>query len=174
MEKSGLIILGSSRSTGNTAKIAAHLASITDYDMIDLTQFNIGPYDYQHKHRNDDFLPLIRKIVASYDNLIFATPVYWYSMSGTMKIFFDRLTDCMQIEKETGRKLRGKSMGMLSCGSDAEIKPGFEMPFRESANYLGMRYAGEIHTWLEDGKIPLEVEEKILVFAERFLTITHN
>jgi multimeric flavodoxin WrbA len=88
-------------------------------------------------------------------------------MSGTMKIFFDRLTDCLQIEKETGRKLRGKTMAMISCGSDAEIKPGFEMPFRESANYLGMKYVGEIHTWVENEKIPSKVESNISFLVKR-------
>jgi len=49
-----------------------------------------------------------------------------------MKTFFDRITDCLKIEKETGRKLRGKAMTMVSCRSDDEIKEGFAMPFRES------------------------------------------
>ena len=36
--------------------------------------------------------PLI-PIIEKYDTLIFATPVYWYSMSGIMKVFFDRKND---------------------------------------------------------------------------------
>ncbi|MCP4458779.1 MAG: NAD(P)H-dependent oxidoreductase [Cytophagales bacterium] len=37
-----------------------------------------------------------------------ATPVYWYSMSGIMKVFLDRIYDVLTIEKELGRKLHGK------------------------------------------------------------------
>ena len=39
-----------------------------------------------------------------------------------MKKFFDRISDCIKIEKETGRKLRGMEMAVLSCGSDNELK----------------------------------------------------
>ncbi|GAB2775687.1 flavodoxin family protein [Salinimicrobium soli] len=172
MEKKGVIILGSSRSNGNTAKVSEYIAAKTRYDILDLTEYQIGPYHYENIHQHDDFLPLMRRIAETYDTIIFATPVYWYSMSGTMKIFFDRITDCLKIEKETGRKLRGKTMAMLSCGSDSELKPGFEMPFRESANYLGMKYAGEVHTWIENNEIPLEVEQQLEDFLENITSTT--
>lgn len=58
--------------------------------------------------RNADYLNLMKQILDKYETLILATPVYWYSMSGIMKVFFDRLTDLLTIEKEFGRKLRGK------------------------------------------------------------------
>lgn len=60
--------------------------------------------------RNDDYLNLMKQILEKYETLILATPVYWYSMSGIMKVFFDRLTDLLTIEKELGRKLRGKKI----------------------------------------------------------------
>jgi multimeric flavodoxin WrbA len=63
-------------------------------------------------------------------------------MSGTTKKFIDRLTDCLMTEKETGRKLRGKAMAVVSCGSDSDLKTGFSMPFVETAKYLGMTYLG--------------------------------
>jgi multimeric flavodoxin WrbA len=52
------------------------------------------------------------------------TPVYWYTMSGIMKVFFDRFSDLLRIEKDLGRKLRGKSMAVISCGAD-EIRRFF-------------------------------------------------
>ena len=125
MSSRGLIIQGSSRSDGNTHKIVSFLQAKTGFDLIDLTEFNIGPFDYEFKNSNDDFIPLIKKIVASYDTLVFATPVYWYAMSGTMKIFFDRISDCLKTEKETGRKLRGKRMAAICCSSDEEEFEGF-------------------------------------------------
>ena len=86
-------------------------------------------------------------------------------MSGTMKIFFDRISDCLKTEKETGRKLRGKEMAVLSCGSDKELKNGFHMPFIETANYLGMKYVGEVHCWLEDNEIPEDVKQQLNRFT---------
>ncbi len=167
MNLKGVIIQGSSRSQGNTHKIVSFLEERTGYDSIDLNSMKIGFYDYEFKNQNDDFLPLIKKITEEYDVLIFATPVYWYAMSGVMKVFFDRITDCLQIEKEIGRKLRGKSMGMISCGSDQELKEGFAMPFRESANYLGMRYFGNAHTWIENEMIPKAVEGNLMRFINK-------
>ena len=167
MHKRGVIIQGSSRSEGNTNIIAKYLQGKTGFDIIDLKSKNISSFDYDFNNQGDDFLPLMKELVENYEVLIFATPVYWYSMSGIMKNFFDRISDCLKIEKDTGRKLRGKSMGMISCGSDSELKEGFEMPFKESANYLGMHYLGSIHTWLENEQISEALQKEINSFSEK-------
>lgn len=172
--KKGIIVLGSSNSNGETFKAAKYISDLTSYPIIDLKTKQILPFDYEFNNRNDDFLPLIRDIVENYDLIILATPVYWYTMSGTMKIFFDRISDCLKTEKETGRKLRGKDLAVLSSGSDRELKKGFLMPFIESANYLGMNYAGNIHSWLEDGQIPDEVIQEIDGFIKRITSIDVN
>lgn len=155
-----LIIQGSARKNGNTNKIVNYIQEKMECDFIDLKGYSISNYDYDSRNKDDDFLPLMREVVE-YDLIIFATPIYWYSMSAIMKMFFDRITDCLKIEKETGRKLRGKAMAMVSCGSDEEIKEGFEMPFKESANYLGMTYKGSVHTWIEEEEIPKEVKQNL-------------
>ena len=163
----GIIIQGSARSNGNTHKIAQFLLQRGDFDFIDLKEKQIAEFDYEHQNRQDDFLPLIRKLVAEYDLFVFATPVYWYSMSGIMKTFFDRISDCLKIEKETGRKLRGKKMAMFCCSSDEEVFPEFNMPFKRSAEYLGMQYLGDVHTWIEGTTIPEKVQQELLLFLEK-------
>ena len=170
MKLKGVIIQGSSRSKGNTAEIVSFLQERTGFESIDLKSKNIGAFDYNFENEGDDFLPLMKEIVYNYDTLIFATPVYWYSMSGIMKNFFDRISDCLKTEKELGRMLRGKNMGMVSCGSDAELKKGFEMPFVESANYLGMNYLGNMHTWIENESIPESLKKDLSIFIENQLT----
>ncbi|MBL7978973.1 MAG: flavodoxin family protein [Bacteroidetes Order II. Incertae sedis bacterium] len=97
--KTGIIILGSSNSNGNTFTVSKYISKKTNYQIIDLNSKSIGHFDYEFKNKNDDFMPLIKEIVNKYEVLIFATPIYWYTMSGIMKIFFDRLTDCIKIEK---------------------------------------------------------------------------
>lgn len=167
--KTGIIILGSSNSNGNTFTVSKYISKKTNYQIIDLNSKSIGHFDYEFKNKNDDFMPLIKEIVNKYEVLIFATPIYWYTMSGIMKIFFDRLTDCIKIEKEVGRMLRGKEMAVLSCGSDHNFKNGFHMPFIESAKYLGMRYIGDVHSWLEDDEIPEEVIQNLNLFVHKLL-----
>ncbi|WP_108868049.1 flavodoxin family protein [Aquimarina aquimarini] len=170
MNQKGVILQGSSRSSGNTNVIALFIQEKTGFDIIDLKPKNIGPFDYDLKNKDDDFIPLFKEIVDKYDTLIFATPVYWYTMSGIMKNFMDRITDCLKTEKEIGRKLRGKKMGLISCGSDSELKEGFTMPFVESANYLGMSYLGDIHTWLENGVITSSLQHELHIFIEKKIT----
>lgn len=80
------------------------------------------------------------------------------------KSFFDRISDLLKTEKDIGRKLRGKSMAMISCSNANDLKEGFSMPFIETANYLGMSYLGDIHAWVENGKISEEVKEIINTF----------
>ena len=163
----GIIIQGSSRSNGNTHKVVEILREKTGMDVLDLRDKNIAPFDYDFNNQDDDFLPIIRNIADNYDTIIFATPVYWYSMSGIMKNFFDRISDCLKIEKDTGRKLRGKSMGLLICGYDDTEFEGFDMPFRNSAQYLGMNYLGYVHTWVEDGKpVDMAIRQKLHNFAD--------
>lgn len=140
-----VIIIGSSRVNGNTYRIAKELAHQNQFDVINLSDYQFTYYDYESKNRDDDFLGLIKSILEQYDTLIFATPVYWYSMSGIMKVFFDRFSDLIRIEKETGRKLRGKNMAVISNSHDSEMDYDFYIPFKKSADYLGMHYLGQKH-----------------------------
>jgi multimeric flavodoxin WrbA len=145
MENRKVIVVGSSRSNGNTTKIVDEIATQYNIDVINLNDYKFSYYDYESKNREDDFLPLIKLIIEKYDTLIFATPIYWYSMSGIMKVFFDRFSDLIRIEKETGRKLRGKNFAVISNSHDSEIDFDFYIPFRKSAEYLGMKYLGDKH-----------------------------
>ncbi|MBO9583144.1 MAG: flavodoxin family protein [Flavobacterium sp.] len=145
MENKKVIILGSSRKNGNTTKIVDLLSKEHDADVVNLSDYNISYYDYESKNISDDFLPLIKGIIEKYDTLIFATPIYWYNMSAIMKVFFDRFSDLIRIEKETGRKLRGKKIGVISNSHDDAIEDGFYFSFKKSADYLGMEYLGHAH-----------------------------
>lgn len=164
-----LIILGSSRSNGDTRKVVDYLRQKVATDFIDLNEKQIGYFDYNHANQHDDFLPLMETVVNNYDRIIFATPVYWYSMSAIMKTFFDRISDLLKIRKEVGRQLRGMKMGMVSCSGADDRIPHFEMPFVESAKYLGMEYLGDIHTWVENGEISPDSEDRIRQFANQII-----
>lgn len=168
MKNKIVVILGSSRSNGNTRKIVNYLNTLdTCIDIVDLNNYNIGYYDYEFKNCNDDFFQLFKSLLT-YDTLIFATPIYWYTMSAQLKTFLDRFSDALKGEKkEFGRQLRGKHLAVISCGSDNEIFDGFTMPFIESAMYLGMNYIGHVHTWVEkDILIPNKIKQDINEFYE--------
>lgn len=115
-------------------------AGIDNFETLDLLDYKIFHYDYQHNYQDtDQFLQVIEKI-RQYDNIIFATPVYWYSMSGLLKVFFDRLTDIVTFQKQIGRSMKGKNIFLVSVGTDPELPAGFETPFRLTAEYLEMNF----------------------------------
>lgn len=98
-----------------------HLLNQTDWDMVDLLDYNIGPFGYTHENQNDNFIPLLEDILQKdYETLVFATPVYWCAMSGILKDFFDRISDLLKIRKDLGRQLRSRSMGLIICSSNDE------------------------------------------------------
>ncbi len=141
-----VIIVGSSRNEGDTFNLINILVEKTKWDLINLNDYNFSYYDYNHENRHDDYLNLMKLIIEKYDTLILATPVYWYSMSGIMKVFFDRITDLLEIEKELGKKLQGKNMAAISCSIGNNLGENFWLPFSETAKYLGMNYLGHLHT----------------------------
>ncbi|AND63728.1 FMN reductase [Flavobacterium covae] len=142
-----VIIVGSSRKNGNTTTIADAIAEQYKMDIINLSDYQFTYYDYENKNITDDFLPLMKEIIEKYDTLLFATPIYWYNMSGIMKVFFDRFSDLIRIEKDWGRKLREKKMVVISNSHDSEkdLDYSFYIPFQKSAEYLGMQYIGNKH-----------------------------
>ena len=99
--------------------------------------------------------------------LFFFIALSQYTFGQNKTNFFDRITYCLKIEKEIAKKLRGKAMGMISCGSDSELRKGFEMAFVESANYLGMYYLGNIHTWMENEIISESLKKDLTTFIEK-------
>jgi len=162
-----VIILGTSRKDAFNDNVISHLQKASGWDLIDLNNYNFSYYDYDHQNAGDDYLPLMKKILATYDTLVFATPVYWYSMSGIMKVFFDRFTDLLTIEKDLGRKLRGKNMAAISCSVGNNLGDHFWLPFSETANYLGMKYLGDVHTIMTKNGMPAEEMFKIQSFIDK-------
>lgn len=162
-----IVILGSSRSDGDTRQAVDKIIGKRDIPVVDLNALSISPYDYTHNNKNDDYLPLMRRVIQ-HDLIILATPVYWYTMSAQMKIFIDRLSDLLSIEKDLGRELRGKSLFVVA-NYNTSLPEGFEFPFSQTCSYMGMTYLGTsfIYVGQDEGlKAPNEGElQKALKFV---------
>ena len=141
-----LIILGSARGDGNTAALARAVhEQLDDASLIDLNQLRIAPYVYDGGNADDDFVSVANAMNAA-QAIIFASPVYWYSMSGVMKDFFDRLTDLTDPPlKPIGKSLAGKRAFLLATGNSPEPPPEFEPPFEKTAGYFNMTYGGMLY-----------------------------
>jgi multimeric flavodoxin WrbA len=134
-----IVILGTAREESNTLSAIKEICPFDDYELIDLRTLQIDSYSYTGPTGTDDFLMVAEKMKIA-ENIIFATPVYWYAMSFTLKNFFDRLTDLLSTYKSIGKALKGKRTYLISTGSDTELPDGFEVPFRLTSNYFEMIY----------------------------------
>ena len=157
-KKSNVVILNASaRNEGNTARLIDYIIEDTDWEQIKLSDYRIEHFEYNKNDYTDDFISLLEQKVLQADLIIFASPIYWYCMSGLMKVFLDRLTVVIQERKDLGYQLKGKPIAVLSCGSDSLKRDGYYMPFKETAKYLSMNYITECHGWINRNEISLEV-----------------
>ncbi len=149
------IILGTARNQGNTHQLATYLRDGVAGTLFNLADYKIGTYDYEHLNINDDFLPLMKEILM-FDHIMLASPIYWYAASSEMKVFLDRLSDLMTIEKNLGRQLRSKSASLLATGCDIEPPVCFEQMFELTYRHLGINYRGMLYCPCVDH---LEIEQ---------------
>jgi multimeric flavodoxin WrbA len=135
-----LVIVGSARRHSDTLKFTQQVFARKAHSLLDLQDYHLEEYNYDANYSSLDQFNEVLEQILLHDIIVFCTPVYWYAMSARMKILFDRFTDCITIDKEQGRKLRGRKIAMLAVGTDLEIPEGFEIPFSRTADYLGMKY----------------------------------
>lgn len=143
-----LVILGTARDESNTLKSLRASAHFQDFDLIELHKLHISPYSYSNP-ANDDFLDVANRMLDA-DEIIFATPVYWYAMSGALKTFIDRFSDLISTSKPLGRRLKGKTTYLFSTGSDDILPEGFEIPFKKTSEYFGMNFKGSFYIKIKD------------------------
>jgi len=163
--KKTAILLSTSRYNGNTSALVDAVSDQTDVDVFNLKNYNISPFDYEHKNIDDDFVPLVKKLL-NYEHIVFASPVYWYSMTAQMKTFFDRISDLLHVKKELGRKLRSKTCSVVSTGASPQPETSFEETFINSFDYLGMKYNGMLYCYCDDKFKLKEHKENINRFIE--------
>ena len=171
MEKSlkPIIIFGSSKSRGQTWNSLQLFKGSRDIPIVELSELNISFFDYEHKNQSDDYIPLMERVLE-HDPIILATPVYWYTMSAQMKVFIDRLSDCLAIRKDIGRKLKGKKMYVITTFSTS-LPEGFEEAFRQTCDYMDMSYQGCLYCYTgNDAELRKENEAKIAAFTKIVLS----
>jgi multimeric flavodoxin WrbA len=153
LERDVLVIAGSARRDGNTGRVVARLSSAIGARMtlIDLNDLDIAPFRYGGTPDCDDFAS-VASAMRTHRHILFATPVYWYAMSGRMKILFDRFTDLLG--NPDGRALAGRHMWLVATGTDADLPDGFDVPFARTADWCAMDWRGATYI-LAESEAPL-------------------
>ena len=162
-----IAVFASARRNGNTGKFIDWIASELGIEVIDLSEKDISPYDYDHKNINDDFLPLMQQLLE-YEKIIFVTPVYWYGPSAQMKIFLDRTSDFLDLEelKDVGRLLREKIAYIVCTSISSDADSSFINSLTDTFGYLGMKYGGYVHANCEDGYIQDNYRQDVKKFLQ--------
>ena len=163
------IILGTARKQGNTAQAAQLVAEQLKANIYDLSDFDISDYDYEHKNQDDDFLPLVESLIE-HDHLIFASPIYWYTVSASMKTFLDRLTDIVTIKKPLGRKLSGKKASMIATGSQEELPSTYSDMLKNTYQYFKMDFLGQLYCQCEEN---IDIREHDLAIKDFIIDISN-
>ncbi|WP_239751786.1 flavodoxin family protein [Mammaliicoccus sp. H-M34] len=93
-------LLGSSRKSGNSNIMAEQLLKGTNHKMVHLYEKNIEKViDNRHSStRNtheDDYKDVLIDVLDA-DTVVLSTPLYWYSMSASLKLFIDRWTESLR------------------------------------------------------------------------------
>ena len=163
-----IALFASSRRNGNTGQLMDRIAKELDIEVVDLGQARMSAYDYEHRNRDDDFEPLMKRIL-DFDQIIFASPVYWYSVSPPMKVFLDRLSDFLELPDllNEGRRLRDKQAYIVCTSVYDEVSTAFLGALTDTFDYLGMRFGGIVHVDCRDGYVPARHDAEAIAFAQR-------
>ncbi|MEG9295606.1 flavodoxin family protein [Mangrovibacillus sp. Mu-81] len=135
-----LALLGSTRKDGNSEYLAKKIIEGTDHTIVSLADMDIRPIvDMRHSEEGfspveDDYEELVQ-LIQDHDILLFATPLYWYGMSGPMKNFFDRWSQYLRDERFNLKEelTRKKAYVVITGGTSARIKG---LPLVQQFNYI--------------------------------------
>jgi multimeric flavodoxin WrbA len=160
-----LIIAGSARDGGNTAAAVDHLCNCLDgqgQQIINLNSLRLEPFRYG-RIAADDFSMIVGRMIE-HRQIVLATPVYWYAMSGLMKIFFDRLTDLLReaAGEQIGRALAGRELWLLATGADDTLPEGFIEPFARTAEYFAMSWRDAFYVRMNKDAPPGEQDLTVI------------
>jgi len=141
------VIYGSTRENGNTEWLTEQVISGLPVEKIYLREYNILPIkDERHSEAgfqevSDDYNDIIDKVLK-HDILVFSTPVYWYSMSGTMKLFIDRWSQTLRDKDRPNfrAELAKKSAYVITVGGDRPTIKALPMiqQFQYICDFFGM------------------------------------
>lgn len=91
---------------------------------------------------DDDFNTLAAPAIESADAVIFAMPVYWYSVPAQIKMIIDKLYAFMVGQKN----IAGKQYGLIACceEKDDEVFTGVRFCLRRTAELVKWESIGEV------------------------------
>ncbi len=164
------VIYGGTRSNGNTEQLTERVISEMEAEKIVLKDYDIQPIeDYRHDEAGfprvgDDYKQLIDRML-SHDVIIFATPIYWYGISGTLKNFIDRWSQSIKEYPNFKERMAEKQAYVVAVGGDKPLLKGLPLiqQFQYIFSFVGTAFGGYV---LGEGNKPGDIQQdKQAIFA---------
>jgi len=154
MNKKVVVITGSPRKNGNSAAMAEAYIKAAEEKGHTVTRFDAAMMNVGGCHAcetcfksgkacsfDDDFNTIAPHILEA-DDIVFAMPVYWYSIPGQIKNVIDKIYSfCV-----AGKDVAGKGCGLIACceEEDMTVLDGVRMRLERSAALLKWHMIGEV------------------------------
>jgi len=157
--KNVLILMGSPRKTGNSAVLADHLANGAikagaHVETLFIHGMDINPCtgcdqcqgeDASGCVIDDDMQNVYGKLEKA-DSIVFASPIYWFSVTAQLKMVIDRIYAIGGGDKNI---LKGKSFGVLLVYADSDPFTSGAINalrmFQDISAYLGTTIVGMVY-----------------------------
>lgn len=97
-----LFMNASPNKNGATNHIAEELLKNKNYTKMQMGDYDVSQYGAV---RNNDQIKEMLNIIKDYDTLVIGTPVYFYTVSGILKTFIDRLYLLKEADALKGKKV---------------------------------------------------------------------
>ena len=150
-----LFLLASGREGGNAELMARHAARAlperAEAVFVRLSDYPLPPFvdyrraeAYAHLTLDANAEKLYAESIAA-DVVVFAAPVYWYSLPASLKLYLDHWSTWMRVPGLDFRTtMWGKRLAVLSAlagSEESEARPLVEAS-RLTVEYMGMHYLG--------------------------------
>ena len=170
-----LILFGAPNETGTTKQaldLVFHSHSLPE--TVYLAQHPVAHFHHKSQYPDSDaFLSLVEKVLHA-DTVIFATPVYWNSISSLLKVFIDRMADLLISHPEKTKQLEGKTCFLVSAYSTATPLgyAGVEFPIHQMCLYFNMKYGGAFfhYTGTDNGEQKQRSAQQLEIIREQLFS----
>jgi len=160
-----VIVKGSPREKGNSATLAAQVAAGAEAAGAQVESFYLHGMDIQACDACDmcqsvadldciveDDMQLLYPKLREADAVVYASPIYWFTVSAQLKLFMDR---CYGMGNETDKPedhvLAGKRIGVvLTYGGDDPFDSGAInaiRTFQDTFNYIPAEIVGMVYAY---------------------------
>lgn len=133
-----LFMNSSPNRNGNTYRIGEELLKDKAHEVLQMADYRISQYGQVFE---DDEIKDVFKKIAECDTLVIGSPVYWYTVSGMLKTFIDRLYMLPEADA-----LRGKKLYLFAQGSllSQDTVKSIEFLSNRLSYLMGMELKGVI------------------------------